>query len=48
MAGIGRNYPVLKKRFKHIEMLDASVEMMKVNIHPVIKYECYIEKFGWP
>lgn len=48
MAGMGRNYPVLKKKFKHIEMLDASVEMMKANTHPVIKHKCYIEKFNWP
>ena len=38
MAGYGRNYPVLKDRFKHIEMLDASEEMMKANTNPVIKH----------
>ena len=48
MAGCGRNYPVLKNRFKYIEMLDASEQMMMANDHPVKKNECYIEKFEWP
>lgn len=48
MAGIGRNYPVLKRTFKNVEMLDASIEMNKLNKHPVIKHECYLENFTWP
>ena len=48
MAGYGRNYSVLKKYFKEIEMLDASVEMNKANNHPVKKHKMYIEEFKWP
>lgn len=48
MAGIGRNYPVLKRKFKEIEMLDASVEMNKLNKHPVKIHECYVENYAWP
>ena len=48
MAGIGRNYPVLKRTFKEIEMLDASVEMNKLNKHPVKIHECYVENYEWP
>ena len=48
MSGIGRNYPVLKKRFREVEMLDGSVEMWKHNKHPVKKLEMQIEHFQWP
>ena len=47
MSGMGRHYHLLKKKFMNIEMLDASKEMMKANVHPVIKHECYIEHFDW-
>ena len=38
MAGYGRNYPTLNKKFKKIEMLDGSKEMVKRNPHDVKKY----------
>ena len=48
MAGYGRNYPVLKKNFRHVEMLDGSAEMWEHNNHPVTKHFLKIEDFKWP
>lgn len=48
MAGYGRNYSVLKERFRHVEMLDGSEEMMKRNEHEVTKHRKYIQDFKWP
>ena len=48
MAGAGRNYSVLKKKFKYIEMLDASKEMAEEIPYDVEKHLCYIELFKWP
>ena len=48
MAGFGRNYDVLEKKFKNIEMLDGSKELSDQNKHPVVKHVSYIQKWQWP
>lgn len=47
MAGIGRNYDVLNKRFSSIEMLDGAKGMIDRIKYPVMKHHSYIEKFDW-
>jgi len=42
MAGYGRNYEVLAKKFEQVEMLDGSEELSNKNQHPVVKHVEYI------
>ena len=48
MAGYGRNYEVLAKKFKHVEMLDGSAQLTQKNPHPVVKHVEYVQKFEFP
>ena len=48
LAGFGRNYSVLAKMFRNIEMLDGSEEMVKRMPDGVTKHQQYIENFKWP
>lgn len=47
MAGYGRNVPVYRKIYNHIELLDGSEELVQEMPSGVKKHLCKIQEFDW-
>ena len=48
MAGDGRNYPTLRRKFKHVEMLEQAEAMTTYYQSDIVKHTVSIQDFKWP